>query len=50
MNINSVIKEANDVEEKYNLQDIEVDRTDNIIILKLLEGKGAGCFRPLPRY
>ena len=36
MNINSVIREANDVAEKYNLQVIEVDRTDAIISLKLL--------------
>ena len=36
MNINSVIREANDVAEKYNLQVIEVDRTDDIISLKLL--------------
>ena len=36
MNINSVIREANDVAYKYNLQVIEVDRTDDIISLKLL--------------
>ena len=29
--INCVIREANDVAEKYNLQDLEVDRTDDII-------------------
>ena len=36
MKINEIIREANDVAERYNLQVVEVDRTDNIISLKLL--------------
>lgn len=36
MGISRIADEANDVAGKYNLQLIEVDRTDNIISLKLL--------------
>jgi len=36
MKINEIIREVNDVAERYNLQVVEVDRTDNIISLKLL--------------
>lgn len=36
MEINRIIKEANEVADKYNLQLFEIDRTDNIISLKLL--------------
>ena len=36
MKISTIIKEANDASERYNLQLIEMDRTDNIIHLKLL--------------
>jgi hypothetical protein len=34
--INKIIEETNNIAEKYNLQLIEIDRTDNIISLKLL--------------
>jgi len=33
---NKIVEEANDVADKYNLKLIEIDRTDNIISLKLL--------------
>lgn len=36
MKISTIITEANDVAERYNLRPIEMDRTDNIISLKLL--------------
>ncbi len=36
MEIDSVLKEATEVAEKYNLELVEIDRTDNIISLKLL--------------
>ena len=36
MKINEIIREANGIAERYNLQVVEVDRTDNIISLKLL--------------
>lgn len=36
MEINKIIEETNNVAEKYNLQLMEIDRTDNIISLKLL--------------
>lgn len=36
MEINKIIEETNNVAEKYNLQLIEIDRTDDIISLKLL--------------
>ncbi len=36
MKINRIIKEASDVADKYNLQFVEIDRTDNIVSLKLL--------------
>ncbi len=36
MKANRVIEEASDVASKYNLQLVEIDRTDNIISLKLL--------------
>lgn len=35
MGINRIVKEANDVADKYNLKLLEIDRTDNIISLKL---------------
>jgi len=34
--ISGIIEEANDVADKYNLQLVEIDRTDNIISLMLL--------------
>jgi len=34
--LSGIISEANDVAEKYNLQLVEIDSTDNIISLKLL--------------
>lgn len=36
MKLSGIISEANDVAEKYNLQLVEIDSTDNIISLKLL--------------
>lgn len=36
MRLNGIIEEAGDVADRYNLQLVEVDRTDNIISLKLL--------------
>lgn len=36
MEINRVIEEANELADKYNLKLVEVDRTDNIVSLKLL--------------
>lgn len=36
MKISGIIEEANDVADKYNLQLVEIDRTDNIISLVLL--------------
>ncbi len=36
MEINKIVEEANAVANKYNLKLIEIDRTDNIISLKLL--------------
>lgn len=36
MEISSILNEANEVASKYNLRLIEIDRTDNIISLKLL--------------
>ncbi|MGR3311116.1 MAG: hypothetical protein ACUZ77_10100 [Candidatus Brocadiales bacterium] len=36
MKANRVIEEASDVASKYNLQLVEIDRTDKIISLKLL--------------
>ncbi len=36
MELNKIVEEANDVADKYNLKLIEIDRTDNIISLKLL--------------
>jgi len=36
MKISAIIKGVNDVAEKYDLQLVETDRTDNIISLKLL--------------
>ncbi len=36
MEINKIIEETDNVAEKYNLRLIEIDRTDNIISLKLL--------------
>lgn len=40
MEINRIIKEANEVADKYNLQVVEIDMTDNIIALKLLIDNG----------
>ena len=39
MKINSVIKEANDVADKYKLQLVEIDNTENIISMKLVIDK-----------
>ena len=36
MKLSGIISEANDVAEKYNLQLVEIDSTNNIINLKLL--------------
>lgn len=36
MEINRVVEEAGEVAEKYNLELVEIDRTDNTISLKLL--------------
>ncbi|MBI5746299.1 MAG: hypothetical protein HZA13_04790 [Nitrospirae bacterium] len=36
MEISGIIEEAKDVAGKYNLELVEIDRTDNIISLKLL--------------
>ena len=36
MKVNRIIEEASDVASKYNLQLVEIDRTENIISLKLL--------------
>lgn len=36
MEISRIIEEANEAADKYNLQLVEIDRTDNIISLKLL--------------
>ncbi len=36
MGINKIIKEVGEVADKYNLNFIEIDRTENIISLKLL--------------
>lgn len=36
MKIESIVREASEVADKYNLQFVEIDRTDNIISLKLL--------------
>ncbi len=36
MEISSILEEANEVAGKYNLNLVEIDRTDNIISLKLL--------------
>lgn len=36
MEISGIIEEAKDVADKYNLELVEIDRTDNIISLKLL--------------
>lgn len=36
MELNKVVEEANEVANKYNLKLVEIDRTDNIISLKLL--------------
>lgn len=36
MEIDSVIKEANSIADKYGLELVEIDRTDNIISLRLI--------------
>jgi len=36
MKISKIIKDVGDVADKYNLQFVEIDRTDNVISLKLL--------------
>ena len=36
MKIDKIIKETSDVANKYNLQFVEIDRTDNIVSLMLL--------------
>ena len=36
MKINRIIKEASNIADRYNLQLVEIDRTDNIVSLKLL--------------
>lgn len=36
MKIESIIREASEVAERYSLQFVEIDRTDNIVSLKLL--------------
>lgn len=36
MEINKIVEEASEVADKYNLKLVEIDRTDNIISLKLL--------------
>jgi hypothetical protein len=36
MKINEIIRDANAIAERYNLQVVEADRTENIISLKLL--------------
>jgi len=36
MEISRIIREAGDVAGKYNLQFVEIDKTDNVISLKLL--------------
>ena len=35
MKIDRIIKEASDIADKYNLQFVETDRTDNIVSLRL---------------
>ena len=35
MQVDKIIEEANEIAEKYNLKLLEIDRTDNIISLKL---------------
>ena len=35
MQVDKIIEEANKIAEKYNLKLLEIDRTDNIISLKL---------------
>lgn len=36
MEIDNIIEEARNVADEYNLRFIEIDRTDNVISLKLL--------------
>lgn len=36
MEINKIIEEANTVADKYNLKLVEIDKTDNVISLKLV--------------
>ena len=36
MEINAIIREAKDIADKYNLSLVEIDRTDNVISLKLV--------------
>jgi hypothetical protein len=33
--INSIIKEANELADRYNLKLVEIDKTDNVINMKL---------------